>query len=61
MKNLFLMLITAMSISFLFGAFSKEDAVNLLLGDILKDDIHLIDVYVKADSMCASDTLHLLN
>jgi hypothetical protein len=61
MKNLFLTLITAMSISFLFGTFSKEDAVNLLLDDILKDDIHLIDVYVKADSICASDTLHLLN
>lgn len=32
-----------------------------MLDDILKDELNLIDVYVKADSMCDSDTLHLLN
>lgn len=53
------MLVIAMSISFLFGVFSKEDAINLVLDDILKDELNLIDVYVKADSMCDSDTLHL--
>lgn len=61
MKNMIFMLVIAMSISFLFGAFSKEDAINLVLNDILKDELNLIDVYVKADSMCASGTLHLLN
>lgn len=61
MKNMIVMLVIVMSMSFLFGTFSKEDAINLVLNDILKDELDFVDVYVKADSMCASDTLHLQN
>ena len=54
MKNMIVMLVIVMSMSFLFGTFSKEDAINLVLNDILKDELDFVDVYVKADSMCAT-------
>jgi len=61
MKIMIVLLVTLLSVSLLFGSFSKVDAINLVLNDILKDEVNLIDVYVKADSMCSADTLRLLN
>lgn len=38
MKNMILVLVIAMSISCLFGEFSKEDAINLVLNWIFRSN-----------------------
>lgn len=61
MKYIIALLTITLSISVLLGVVSKDDAINLVLDTIVKDDIGSVDIYVKGNTICSPDTLFVFH